>query len=307
MTVPAISVVVATFNGATFLKEQLDSILTQTLPPTEVIVSDDGSTDGTITLVEQYQQQYPQLRLLKNDTGVPLRFVGNFCKGMEATTGTHIALSDQDDIWLPEKLQQLYAAMKDAPLVYSDSLLVDEKGLSLNKRMSDIRNQLPYHDPLMYAIGAWAPGHTMLFKRSLFDWAKPFPQMVTHDFWLGFAATCQGGIHYVNEPLVLYRQHATNAIGADTHRFKQQSSTTERIRIARERMWILYEKCPAALTAQKKVYHTLATTYTSNNITARFKRMCTFFRYRNKFLAYKRKSDFLKCLFCIKMFFKIDY
>ncbi len=308
MLQPAISVVLATYNGAAFLEEQLNSILQQELLPFEIIVTDDGSTDGTVALVERMMISSSLIKLLKNDTGKPLHFVGNFCKGMQAATGTFIALSDQDDIWLPAKLQKLYAAMGDAPLVYSDSLLVDENGNSLHKHMSDIRNQLAYHDPLMYAIGAWAPGHTMLFKRSLFVQAMPFPAIVTHDFWIGLVATCYGGISYVNEPLVLYRQHTSNAIGANTHKSGQtRPGKQERIKKARERMWLLYEKCPSTLPQQKAVYHQLAKSYESNTLTARWSRMMIVFRYRGKMLAYKRKSTFMKWLFCIKMFFKIDY
>jgi len=173
--------------------------------------------------------------------------------------------------------------------------------------MSDIKNQLTYDNCLMYAIGAWAPGHAMLFRKELIEKCTPFPTIVTHDFWLGFVASCYGGIQYVNEVLVQYRQHTHNAIGANTRQHGREKPTKRaRIEIARKRMQLLFEKCPASLSDQKKVFEILATTYRKTDVWSRWKRMSTFFKYRYVILAYKKKSAFMKILFCIKMFFKID-
>lgn len=301
---PEISVVIATYNGEKYLKQQLDSILTQTITPKEIIIVDDASTDGTVSILETYATD-KRFRLFVNEQNTG--YIKSFEKGMLHTSCPLIALSDQDDIWLPHKLETLLTNLQNYIAVYSDSVLIAENGASLHKKMSDLKNQLTYDNCLMYTIGAWAPGHAMLFRKELIEKCNPFPTIVTHDFWLGFVAACYGGIAYVNEVLVQYRQHTTNAIGANTHQSKKQKPTAEaRIRTAQKRMQLLYEKCPASLTEQKQVLETLALTYQHNDFISRWKRMATFLRYRNIILAYKKKSALMRVLFCIKMFFKID-
>jgi hypothetical protein len=159
----------------------------------------------------------------------------------------------------------------------------------------------------MYAIGAWAPGHAMLFKKELIDKAAPFPALVTHDFWLGFVATCYSRVVYVNEPLVHYRQHAQNAIGADTTKNKTASFTlAQKKQKARARMELLFNKVKEAGHQHAEVFEKINNSYASFSLSNNFKRAKLFFDYRNFILAYKKKSALLKILFAVKMFFKID-
>lgn len=303
-TASDISVVMATYNGEKYLKEQLDSILQQTISPKEILIVDDGSTDHTVEIIKSYAHD-DRIRLLINETNIG--YIKSFEKGMLNATCSLVALSDQDDIWLPYKLETLLSHMQNNIAVYSDSVLIDEKGESLHKNMSDIKNQLTYDNCLMYAIGAWASGHAMLFRKELIEKCTPFPTIVTHDFWLGFVASCYGGIKYVNTVLVQYRQHTHNAIGANTRQHGKQKPTKQiRIDIAKKRMQMLFEKCPVSLADQKKVFGILAMTYQKTDILSRCQRMTTFFKYRDVILAYKKKSALMRILFCIKMFFKID-
>jgi glycosyltransferase involved in cell wall biosynthesis len=303
-----ISVVVATYNGAPFLRKQLDSILNQSLPPKEIIVVDDCSTDGTIAILNEYASTYAIFKFISNETNIG--YIRNFEKGMQLAKGELIALSDQDDIWLPEKLEKLYENIGDHLIIYSNSELIDEHGLSLHKKMSDIRNQIGYDNCLMYTIGAWAPGHTFLFKKELVNHCIPFPRLVTHDFWLGFVATCYSPIKYLPETLVLYRQHTFNAIGANTHAKKVNQVRPTKLELqdkSKQRMQLLYEKCPSTLVEQKQVLKTISESYQSYSLKNNFKRMLVFLKYRHLILAYKKKSELMKILFCVKMFFKIDY
>ena len=304
---PDISVVVATFNGERFLREQLDSILAQTIPPAEIVVVDDGSADGTMAILEAYASADPRFRIHRNEAN--LGYVRNFERGMRLATSGLVALSDQDDVWLPHKLATLCSRLGDGLIVYSDSELVDERGRRLGRRMSDLKNQIGYDSCLMYAVGAWAPGHTMLFRRELVERCLPFPTLVTHDYWLGFVATCHGAIRYVDEPLVLYRQHPGNVIGADTRARKAgrtRRTRAERRERIRGRMRLLYERCPAGKGREKEVYRLLDESYRSFSLRHDWMRMVTFLRNRHLILAYKRKSAPMKVLFCLKMFFAID-
>ena len=302
---PTVAVVVATYNGATYLLTQLESIVQQTHKPAQIIIIDDASTDDTIAIARAFATAHPEVMVVQNETR--LGYIKNFEKGMLLATAHYVALSDQDDIWLPHKLEKLLASIGNQMLAYSDSELIDAKGHLLHQKMSTIKNQLSYHTPVMYAIGAWAPGHAMLFKKELIDKAVPFPTLVTHDFWLGFVATCYSTVVYVNEPLVHYRQHTHNAIGADTTKHKTASLTlAQKKQHARARMELLYNKVKATGHADAVVFEKIHNSYASFSLSNNFKRAKLFYDYRNLILAYKKKSGLLKILFAVKMFFKID-
>jgi glycosyltransferase involved in cell wall biosynthesis len=302
---PTVAVVVATYNGATYLRQQLESIVQQTYKPSQIIIVDDDSLDDTLQVANNFAAHHPEVMVVQNETRIG--YIKNFEKGMLIATASYVALSDQDDIWMPHKLETLLANIGDQMLAYSDSELIDANGQLLNQKMSSIKNQLAYHTPIMYAIGAWAPGHAMLFKKELVDKAAPFPALVTHDFWLGFVATCYSRVVYVNEPLVHYRQHTQNAIGADTTKNKTASLTmAQKKQKARARMELLFNKVKEAGHQHEEVFEKINNSYASFSLSNNFKRAKLFYDHRNLILAYKKKSALLKVLFAVKMFFKID-
>jgi glycosyltransferase involved in cell wall biosynthesis len=287
------------------LLAQLESIALQTHKPAQIIIVDDASSDDTVRIANKFATEHPNVLVVQNETR--LGYIKNFEKGMLLATASYVALSDQDDIWVPHKLETLLANIGGQMLAYSDSELIDAEGQLLNQKMSTIKNQLAYHTPIMYAIGAWAPGHAMLFKKELIDKAAPFPTLVTHDFWLGFVATCYGTVVYVNEPLVHYRQHAQNAIGADTTKNKTASLTlVQKKQQARARMQLLYNKVKETGHMHVGVFEKINNSYAGFSLSNNFKRAKIFYTYRNLILAYKKKSPLLKVLFALKMFFKID-
>ena len=302
---PTVAVVVATYNGATYLRQQLESIVQQTYKPSQIIIVDDDSLDDTLQVANNFAAHHPEVMVVQNETR--LGYIKNFEKGMLIATASYVALSDQDDIWMPNKLETLLANIGDQMLAYSDSELIDANGQLLNQKMSSIKNQLAYHTPIMYATGAWAPGHAMLFKKELVDKAAPFPALVTHDFWLGFVATCYSRVVYVNEPLVHYRQHTQNAIGADTTKNKTASLTmAQKKQKARARMELLFNKVKEAGHQHEEVFEKINNSYASFSLSNNFKRAKLFYDHRNLILAYKKKSALLKVFFAVKMFFKID-
>ena len=302
---PTVAVVVATYNGATYLLPQLESIIQQTHKPSQIIIVDDASSDDTVTIAQAFAAAHPEVMVVQNKTR--LGYIKNFEKGMLLANANYVALSDQDDIWVPHKLEKLLASIGDQMLAYSDSELIDANGHLLHQKMSSIKNQPAYDTPIMYAIGAWAPGHAMLFKKELIDKAIPFPTIVTHDFWLGFVATCYSTMVYVNEPLVHYRQHTQNAIGADTTKNKTVSLTqAQKKQQARARMELLYNKVKETGHKDAVVFEKINDSYSSFSLSNNFKRAKLFYDYRNLILAYKKKSALLKILFAVKMFFKVD-
>lgn len=304
---PLVSVVLATYNGERFLPKQLESILSQTYKNLEVIAVDDCSTDNTVEILKSFAANDKRIKLVVNDKNVG--YVRNFENGLKLSTGAFLAPSDQDDVWQADKIERLLAEIEDNEIVYANSELIDSDDKSLGKKLSDIKRLLSFDDCLTYAIGNTAPGHGMLIKKELADRCYPFPQMIPHDYWLGFVATCAKPIKYIDIVLVQYRQHTQNVFGAvkvaEGKRKKKKFSQQEKLQQIRQRMRLLYEKCPQELTVQKEVYRRLNESYQDFSINNNFNRMMLFFQHRDKILAFKNKPPFRKWLFCFKMFYKI--
>jgi len=302
---PLISVVIATYNGAKFIRQQMDSIIEQTYPNIEIIIVDDNSTDETILILETYTKQYPNISIYKSESN--LGYVKNFERGFKRAKGNFIAPSDQDDIWHKDKLRILFENIDNYEIVYCNSALMDENGNLTGKNLSDIKRLMSFDNPLMYAIGNTAAGHAMLIRKSTIQNCYPFPTLVPHDYWLGFVATFNSKLNFIDIPLVYYRQHQTNVFGVKSKgvkRKKRNINKQNKLDLIRTRMQLQFEKCPVELK-EKKVFQQLNESYKSFTLANNFKRMFLFFKYRKEILSYKRKSNFRKFIFCFKMFVKI--
>ncbi len=205
---PLISIILCTFNGEAFLEEQLRSLLAQTYPNIEIIISDDDSIDGTMNLLQKYKN-HPGISIFKNQQNVG--YSKNFEVAALQSKGAYLAFCDQDDIWLPTKLEKLYTSIGKHSLVYSDSKLIDERGNDLHKNLSDYKNlQSTYHSKGFGLYNA-VYGHTMMVKRELLELALPIPSGYYHDWWIALQASNLNGIQFLNEQLTLYRQHSKTA------------------------------------------------------------------------------------------------
>jgi glycosyltransferase involved in cell wall biosynthesis len=201
---PLVSVVLCTHNGAKFVAEQVNSILRQTYRPLELVISDDASTDNTRAILENYEGQ-PGVRIFYQEKNGGL--TANFAFAAAQARGELLAFSDQDDIWLEHKIERLAAAIGNYPLVYSNSLLVDESGKSMNIKLSDLKRMYSGEDSRGYILYSCVWGHGMLITRQLLDKCLPMPAGVHHDIWIVYQAFQHGGIHYLDEVLTQYRQH----------------------------------------------------------------------------------------------------
>lgn len=206
MNTPLISIVLCTYNGEAFLEEQIDSVIAQTYPHLEIIICDDCSTDGTKSILDKYAH-HSNIRIVYNEANIG--FVKNFERAVLLATGNYIAFSDQDDIWLPEKIEKLYGAIDDHSLVYSDSILIDDNGKPLNKKLSDFKVMKDnITDSRGFIFLNVVSGHTMMIKRELLEHALPLPRDFYHDWWFAVQAANMHGIAFLNEALTLYRQHS---------------------------------------------------------------------------------------------------
>ncbi len=300
-----VSIVVATHNGERFLKEQLDSLVQQTYPHIEIIVVDDASSDDTVSILKTYQSRYPHMRFYFNSETIG--HVRNFEKGMQLAAGEYIALCDHDDIWMPAKIERLISIIGDSDLAYCDSELIDDAGKSMKRKLSDIKNLRGYNSCLPYSIGNSVSGHSCLFHRRLLQRALPLNESVIHDWWLAFIGALRTEIKYTDEVLVLYRQHDKNLIGAVNQkgRKRRRDPNYEEVRHIRSRIIAFYERCPESNKEEKEVLKKMAECYRSFSLINNYRRMMLFMKHREHLLAIKKKSEFRKWLFCLKMFFKI--
>lgn len=213
-----ISIAMATYNGEKYLREQIDSILKQTVQDFELIVCDDFSTDSTWNILLDYQSQDKRIKCYRNEEN--LGFKKNFEKAIRLCTGDYIALSDQDDIWLPEHLEILLNNIGNANLVCANAMLMTENGESLRKTLKGDKfyfsmnkgNQL-----LQFLFSNFVQGCSSLFRSSLVPDFVPIPsEQKFHDFWLG--AVCllkrNAPIVYINEIITLYRQHNESVVNS---------------------------------------------------------------------------------------------
>ncbi|HQR29194.1 MAG TPA: glycosyltransferase family 2 protein [Anaeromyxobacteraceae bacterium] len=304
--VPDISVVLATWQGDRHLREQLDSVLAQTLPPLEIVAVDDASTDGTLAILEAYAARDPRIRVFPSASNQG--YVRNFVRGLALARGAFVAPCDQDDVWLPRKLEVLRSRIGDHPAVYSDSELVDEGLRPLGRRMSQVKRQVDVADPLMFAVGQGAPGHSMLVRRELVEACLPFPDVMPHDYWMAFQASGRGGLRYVPEPLVLYRQHGGNAIGlpGSARRRPRKRTRAERRERIRETMRTMAERCPPGHPESQAALRALARGYEGFSPAHGWLRMATVMRHRDLVFSHKHKSPAARVLSSLRMLFTID-
>ncbi|MBT9778357.1 glycosyltransferase [Clostridium sp. MCC353] len=224
-------VLMATYQGERYLGRQLDSILGQTVKPGGILISDDLSTDGTVEIIRDYQMRYPgQIQIMDNEQasgGAAANFLRMLSREAEneSCREKYFLLSDQDDVWMPDKVEKLLEKMEemelcfgaDTPILVHSDMKVAGADLSeihpsffAYQHISPERtalNQLLVQNPVT--------GGAAMFNRAMLPYLKRIPETCfMHDWWLALLACCFGQIGYVKEPLSFYRQHQGNTLGA---------------------------------------------------------------------------------------------
>ena len=233
-----ISVAMCTYNGAEFLPAQLESIATQSRRPDEIVICDDGSSDETQSVINQFVTRSP-IRVITSFNKENLGSVKNFERAVGLCTGEIVALSDQDDVWRADKLQLIEAAFDrnaKVGLVFSDAEIVDEKLNPLGRQMweelgfdTHRRKLVANGRALDVVINGWTvTGATMAFRADYKSLAIPIPtniQMI-HDGWIALTVAAVADVVMIDEPLIKYRQHEGQQIGAPTRVPKAPAVTT---------------------------------------------------------------------------------
>jgi glycosyltransferase involved in cell wall biosynthesis len=209
------SIALATYNGAKFLREQLDSILCQSVADFEVIVCDDCSTDNTLRILQEYASKDARFKVHQNATN--LGFKKNFEHILSLCKGEFIAFCDQDDIWEPDHLEILYKNIGDNDCIGANALIIDENGISQNKTLLEYWpiHVMPQNEAELFQHELYSnviQGTASLIRTSLINQALPFPDNIKyHDYWFALIAGLNEKCKYIDNVVLKYRRHSNNA------------------------------------------------------------------------------------------------
>jgi len=290
-----VTILLATYNGEKYLAEQLDSLLAQTFIDFTIHVQDDVSTDSTWEILESYKARYPDKFHITQRMTNSGSAKNNFLDLITTVRDKYLMLCDQDDVWLPNKIELTMAKMKsmeqDYPnqplLVHTDLQVVDENlniiNPSFRKQTKRNYNRKAFHQILNLNI---ASGCTIMYNLELANLLEKIPtHCVMHDWWLKLVATAFGKVDHINDATILYRQHGKNACGAKDVR--KLSYKINRLLNGRELKATLHETCHQAgclleiyndkLTDQQKY---ILQGYSSIPHAWKGKRIATIFRLR---------------------------
>lgn len=216
------SVALCTYNGEKYLKEQIDSILNQTKKVDEIVVCDDGSTDGTFSILEEYAAKSPEIfKIYRNETN--LKSVKNFEKAISLCTGDVIFLSDQDDVWLEKKVETFlmyFDKFPETEVICSSGFAINDTGEKIDAfPIWDLPKLFPAATLDYFQIIAFieniATGAAMAFRASIVNNILPIPvkKGFHHDEWIALLAASNGHFMMIEDQLFLYRIHKNQQVG----------------------------------------------------------------------------------------------
>jgi len=219
-----ISILMATYNGERFIKEQIESLLEQTVSDYKLYISDDNSTDSTYEIAQGYARKHPEKIFVSQNENNLGGAKQNFIQMMITHIDEYIMLCDQDDVWLPGKIEKSLHKMKELEdchgiskpiLIYTDLNVVDENLNVISTsyfKTEDINNEKKTLNKIV--ARNITTGCTVMYNRALADLINVTPEhMIMHDWWLTLIACAFGELGTIYEPTILYRQHSDNEIG----------------------------------------------------------------------------------------------
>lgn len=246
-----IAIIMATYNGEKFLREQIDSILANSYKDYEIHICDDGSTDDTESIALAYHEQYPnKIYFHKNEKN--LRVIKNFLVNTKKVEAQYYMFCDQDDFWLPYKIEHTIEFMKKTEagnqniptVVFGDAKMVDGDLVEYHPSFQRLNNlDTSKLDLCHLAMENKLIGCTVMFNRALWEYIDNFPEKIKmHDWWIALIGASFGKVAYLDEPLLLYRQHGDNQIGG----VGEMEYIRQNITKLREQRQALYDNCRQA-------------------------------------------------------------
>ena len=290
-----VSVVMCTYNGAKYIREQLDSIVRQTYPVLELIIQDDGSTDETRNILDEYKAKYPYISVYHNNP--PKGINGNFISCIRRAKGDYIAISDQDDIWEIDKLAVQIEQIGDRMFSsgFSKPFTAEEGKIHFDERRPNCAAER-----FIY-VGA-LPGHTQLIRKDFID------KIPNVDYWLQYilydhlfqvVAACYGSISFCDKVLVNQRRHSASATNTKPLNY---AVSIKNVFLSIKRTWSLYRELrPKMRMYFSRIYELLSSLPEEAAYKSDAQKMA-YYQSQASFAAYIR----LTCL-CVKCRHRIFY
>lgn len=218
-----IAILLATYNGAKYIREQLDSLFQQSCDDFHLYIRDDGSKDDTLKIVEEYRQKFSDRITVLEDSQKHKGAAKSFMTLLQEADSDYYMFCDQDDIWLPTKVEKTLARMKEiegtAPVLVATDLKVVDEQLSPIKDSfnADLKIDVFRKHPELICVRHVVTGCTMMFNRAAKEASLPMsPRATMHDEWVALSVHFKGGIiSILDETTILYRQHTSNTLGAN--------------------------------------------------------------------------------------------
>ena len=230
-----ISVCMPTFNGERFIQNQLDSILSQLGVNDEVIISDDSSTDRTVDIIKGFNDS--RIKLIENCTFKSPIF--NLENALKEAKGEYVFLSDQDDIWLPEKVNKIREKLTLYDIVVCNGHIIDQDENILHDSYFSWKGSGPGF--IKNLVKNSYLGCSLAFNRKILEFMLPFPKKIAmHDIWIGMVSEFIGKPYFIQEPLFLYRRHEDNFTVAIHKADNQLSDNTLAYKISYRMVMLFY-------------------------------------------------------------------
>lgn len=259
-----VAIIMATYNGEKYVREQIESILASTYTDFEIFIFDDGSRDNTIDIIREYEKLYPsKIHIHQNDTN--LGVTTNFLHAVARTTMDYIMLCDQDDVWKPDKIAKTLKRMKnmesqlgkDLPLaVFTDADIVDAQLNNISNSFFKFNHLNPGKTDLPHILMEnKLIGCTVMINSSIRKLLHNYPLPIHakfHDWWIAIMASSMGKISFINEGTLFYRQHTGNIVGGSGF-INYISNRIANFNKQKETLYILRRQADEFLT----IYHSL--------------------------------------------------
>ena len=224
-----IAILMAVYNGEKYLSEQIDSILTQSESDWQLFINDDCSSDSSYDIAVKYAKEHPERIIVSRNSSPSGSACANFMGMLSRTDAEYAMFCDQDDVWLPDKIGLTLRKMKElektygnAPLLVHTELAVADRELNITApSFTRFQGLKPRYNSLNRLLCQNnVTGCTVMMNRALIELVRnaPADKMLMHDWWIALAAAAFGHIGFVDEPLIKYRQHGNNQLGAVNNR-----------------------------------------------------------------------------------------
>lgn len=317
---PRIDIIMATYNGERYITEQIDSIFAQTYSNWRLIIRDDGSTDKTVDIIKKYAKKDSRIQLIEDAIG-NLGFNKNFLTLLNSTSADYISICDQDDVWLPqklalclEKLQHIETPAKLPALVHCDASVVNSSLEMISDRWIGERGKVTGVHGLVFANSV--QGAATIINVSLKKIALELTPEIPYDYHLALLSVFKGKRFYIDQPLLKYRQHSNNAIGAmgTNEQFNMIYYSKQLIDLMRSMLhYLRYDRLTLSLKFGLSAYHKIKKTYAKEPIPTHLNqavqeylylfegdsRLHKLYYYIKQPYAFSRKKDYWTCLFLI--------